>query len=58
MNVFHTHSRLPDGGRVRIKTGNHNALNAIHDFLSFQIGDRQTADTGDIGVALIYVREG
>jgi hypothetical protein len=35
---------LPDGGRVRISTKNHDALNAIHDFLSFQIEDHQTGD--------------
>jgi len=46
--ISYSFEELPDGGRVRIKTGNHDALNAIHDFLSFQIRDRQTADTGDI----------
>jgi len=46
--ISYSFDELPDGGRVRIKTGNHDALNAIHDFLSFQIGDRQTADTADI----------
>lgn len=46
--ISYSFDELPDGGRVRIKTGNHDVLNAIHDFVSFQIGDRQTADTGDI----------
>jgi hypothetical protein len=46
--IAYTFEELPAGGRVRIKTGNHQALNAIHEFLSFQIEDRQTADTADI----------
>ncbi len=46
--ISYSFEELPDGGRVRIKTGNHDALNAIHEFMSFQIGDRQTADTGEI----------
>jgi hypothetical protein len=35
---------LPGGGRVRIKTPNKDALNAIHDFLTFQIQDHHTGD--------------
>lgn len=35
---------LPTGGVVRIATANHDALNAIHDFLIFQIRDHQTGD--------------
>ena len=35
---------LPDGGRVRIKTANKDALNAVHDFLTFQIEDHHTGD--------------
>ena len=35
---------LPTGGRVRIETANHDALNAIHDFLIFQIQDHHTGD--------------
>jgi len=38
---------LPDGGKVRISTRNHDALNAIHDFLTFQIEDHQTGDKFD-----------
>lgn len=33
------------GGRVRIKTGNQEALVAIHEFLRFQINDHQTGDS-------------
>ena len=38
---------LPDGGRVRIKTANKDALNAVHDFLTFQIEDHHTGDKPD-----------
>jgi hypothetical protein len=38
---------LPDGGRVRIKTANKDALNAVHDFLTFQIEDHHTGDKTD-----------
>jgi len=46
--ISYTFEELPTGGRVRIKTKNHDALNAVHDFLNFQIEDHQTGDkTGD-----------
>jgi hypothetical protein len=35
---------LPTGGRVRIVTKNRDALNAVHDFLNFQIEDHHTDD--------------
>jgi hypothetical protein len=35
---------LPTGGRVRISTKNQDALNAIQDFLRFQIEDHDTGD--------------
>jgi hypothetical protein len=38
---------LPDGGKVRVKKSDHDALNAIHDFLNFQIEDHQTGDKTD-----------
>jgi hypothetical protein len=47
--ISYSLEELPDGGRVRIKTGDHDALNAIHDFLTFQIEDHHTADTAKIG---------
>src|SRR5271169_5325471 len=37
--IVYSFEELPDGGRVRISTKNHDALNAIHDFLNFQIAD-------------------
>lgn len=41
--IDYSFEELPNGGRVRIKTGNHDVLNAIHDFLNFQIEDHHTA---------------
>jgi len=43
-DVAYTFEELPTGGRVRIVTANHDALNAIHDFLIFQIQDHHTGD--------------
>jgi hypothetical protein len=42
--ISYTFEELATGGRVRILTKNHDALNAIHDFLAFQIQDHQTGD--------------
>ena len=36
---------LPAGGRVRITTANQDALNAVYDFLIYQIRDHKTEDT-------------
>jgi hypothetical protein len=36
------------GGRVRISTGNLDALNAVHEFLVFQIKDHQTGDSLEV----------
>jgi len=46
-DITYTFEELPAGGRVRIVTQNRDALNAIHDFLSFQIQDHQTGDKAD-----------
>lgn len=35
---------MEDGGRVRITTSDVRALNAVHDFLRFQIEEHQTGD--------------
>jgi TusA-related sulfurtransferase len=40
--ISYTLKPLPTGGRVRILTKNQDALNAIHDFLNFQIDDHHT----------------
>jgi hypothetical protein len=45
--ISYRFEELPDGGRVRISTKNHDALNAVHDFLSFQIEDHHTGDKTD-----------
>jgi len=46
--IAYTFEELPTGGRVRIVTKNRDALNAVHDFLNFQIEDHHTGDkTGD-----------
>jgi hypothetical protein len=45
--ISYSFEALPDGGNVRISTKNHDALNAIHDFLTFQIQDHQTGDKTD-----------
>ncbi len=45
--ISYSFEELPDGGEVRISTRNHDALNAIHDFLTFQIEDHQTGDKFD-----------
>jgi hypothetical protein len=45
--IVYSFEELPDGGKVRIKTSDRNALNAIHDFLTFQIEDHHTGDKTD-----------
>ena len=36
---------LPNGGRVQITTANSEALNAVHDFLRFEIKEHKTGDS-------------
>lgn len=43
-DIVYTFEELPTGGRVRIATANQDALNAIHDFLAFQIADHHRGD--------------
>jgi len=43
--ISYEFEELPAGGRVRIKTTNSEALQAIHDFLRFQIEDHHTGDS-------------
>jgi hypothetical protein len=45
--ISYSFVELPNGGAVTIKTPNHDALNAIHDFLRFQIEDHKTGDKGE-----------
>jgi hypothetical protein len=46
--ISYTFEELADGGRIRIKTADHDALNAVHDFLRFQIQDHSTGDTANV----------
>lgn len=45
--ISYTLEELPAGGTVRIKTTDHDALKAIHEFLRFQIDDHHTGDATD-----------
>jgi hypothetical protein len=45
--IVYSFEELATGGRVRLTTKNHDALNAIHDFLTFQIEDHHTGDKTD-----------
>jgi hypothetical protein len=44
-DIAYKFEELPTGGRVRITTANQDALNAVHDFLIYQIRDHQTRDS-------------
>jgi hypothetical protein len=44
-DITYAFEKMPTGGRVRITTTNRDALNAVHDFLNFQITDHHTGDT-------------
>lgn len=48
--ISYSFEELP-AGRVHIKTGNPDALKAIHDFLRFQTEDHHTEDPEEIVVA-------
>ncbi|HUI58127.1 MAG TPA: hypothetical protein VLY04_24300 [Bryobacteraceae bacterium] len=47
--ITYRYERTAQGGRVRISTRNSEALNAVHDFLRFQIADHQTGDPTTVG---------
>jgi hypothetical protein len=42
--ITYTYERLERGGLVRIATSNADALDAIHDFLQYQIREHVTGD--------------
>jgi hypothetical protein len=44
-NITYTFEELPAGGSVRIKSSNTEAVQAVHEFLRFQIEDHQTGDS-------------
>jgi hypothetical protein len=43
-NITYVFEPIPNGGRVRIKTTDAEALRAVHQFLTFQIDDHRTGD--------------
>lgn len=44
VDISYSYEELATGGRVKIATTNRDALNAVHDFLVFQIRDHHTGD--------------
>lgn len=48
VEVSYIFEEIENGGRVRIKTTNQEALSAVYEFLRFQITDHQTGDTTEI----------
>jgi hypothetical protein len=46
--IKYEYAETERGARVSIKTGNAEALAAVHDFLRFQIKDHQTGDTTEV----------
>jgi hypothetical protein len=43
--IRYTYVAVPTGGRVNIVTSDPDALNAVHQFLKFQIAEHQTGDS-------------
>jgi hypothetical protein len=46
--IKYTFEELEQGGRVRMRTKNPDALAAIHEFLRYQISDHQTGDPANV----------
>ena len=46
--IKYTFEQTEHGARILIKTGNSEALAAVHDFLKFQIEDHKTGDSVDV----------
>ncbi len=46
--IHYEYQETSHGARVRIRTANAQALEAIHSFLRFQIADHQTGDSKDV----------
>jgi len=44
-DIQYTYEETPAGGRIVISTNNPAALQAVHEFLAFQIDDHQTGDS-------------
>jgi hypothetical protein len=47
--IQYTYAETPTGARVVIKTADPSALDAIHDFLRYQIREHETGDPETIG---------
>ena len=47
-HIDYRFSEIPSGGRVRIRTSDPKALEAIHQFLRFQIREHKTGDSSDV----------
>jgi hypothetical protein len=47
-NINYTVEVMPNGGRVRIATQEPQAIEAIHDFLRYQIKDHKTGDSLEV----------
>ena len=47
--IRYTYSEIESGGRVRITTNNSRALEAVHQFLRFQIREHKTGDSVEVG---------
>ena len=50
--IHYSYAELPNGGRVVIDSSNQAAVDAIHQFLRFQIREHETGDSVDILKAL------
>ena len=46
--MSYTFEPIDRGGRVRIKTANPDAIDAVHEFLRYQIKDHKTGDSLDV----------
>ena len=46
--INYDYSELPAGGRVRITTSNPKAVEAIHQYLRFQIREHKTGDSTEV----------
>jgi len=46
--ITYTFERIDRGGRVRIKASNTEAIDAVHEFLRYQIKDHKTGDSLDV----------
>jgi hypothetical protein len=46
--ILYLYEEIEQGGRVRIRTGNARGVEAVHQFLRFQIDDHQTGDSAKV----------